>query len=294
MRLSSLAGSVLVTLAPLAFAAEQPLTCDPTAIERDSYRLTTEAQALNVTAQRTSWWDGFNLGKHEAALADLNIDAAFLAERALELDPKNLMAHAILARQFLIEGSAEAAEAAWAATLDAGGAVVWTATLYDVDARTYFVLAFDRQAIRVYRFGQLAGIYKKGRGGVPEIPGPAATRLWSSLGGCLDSTVVPEARVPWSDVKEIKAGNWVLWFKLTRPVTIANDDGKRKALDEIKVNLHGRTGTIEVYKPVGDHHLATRGRGPAGYQDMVRRVMVKFVDPERRIALPPVKPGIGW
>ena len=100
--------------------------------------------------------------------------------------------------------------------------------------------------------------------------------------------------MPWSDVTEIKAGNWVLWFKLARPVAIANDDGKRKQLDEIKVNLHGRTGSIEVYKPVGESHLATRGRGPAGYQDLVRRTMVKFVDPDRRIALPPVKPGVGW
>ena len=100
--------------------------------------------------------------------------------------------------------------------------------------------------------------------------------------------------MPWSDVKEIKAGNWVLWFQLAREVTIANDDGKRKTLDAIKVNLHGRTGTLEVYKPVGENQLATRGRGPAAYQDMVRRMIVKFVDPERRIALPPVKPGVGW
>src|SRR5689334_24141592 len=43
------------------------------------------------------------------------------------------------------------AEAAWRTTLDNGGEVVWTATLYDVDARSYFVLAFDRMALRVYR-----------------------------------------------------------------------------------------------------------------------------------------------
>jgi hypothetical protein len=65
-------------------------------------------------------------------------------------------------------------------------------------------------------------------------------------------------------------------------------------LDEIKVALHGRTGELEVYKPVGEDHLAMRGRGPATYQDLVRRMMVKFVDPERRIALPPSHPGVGW
>ena len=101
--------------------------------------------------------------------------------------------------------------------------------------------------------------------------------------------------MPWSDVREIKAGNWVLWFKLARPITVASDrNAKRKSLDEIKVNLHGRTGDLKVYKPIGDDKLGIRGRGPAGYQDLVRRTLVKFVDPEHRIALPPVKPGAGW
>lgn len=237
---------------------------------------------------------GFRLGKHEADLDDLNSTATFLARRALEIDPRNQMGHAILARQFLIEDAPEAAEAAWAAVLDAGGSVVWTATLYDVNARTYFVVAFDREAIRVYRFGQLAGEYRKGMGGVPEFPGPENVGFWAALGGCLPEGVTPEAAVPWADVREIKAGNWVLWFKLSRKIAIADDGGRKKSLDEIKVNLHGRTGTIEVYKPVGEDRLATRGRGPAGCQDLVRRTIVKFVDPERRIVLPPVKPGAGW
>ena len=62
----------------------------------------------------------------------------------------------------------------------------------------------------------------------------------------------------------------------------------------IKLNLHGRTGSLEVYKPVGEDRLAMRGRGPAGYQDMVRRTLASFVDPEKRLALPPVEPGVGW
>ncbi|HET7294473.1 MAG TPA: hypothetical protein VFM88_18760 [Vicinamibacteria bacterium] len=283
--------ALVVLVAP---AAPADLTCDPQAIDRESYRLTTEAQALNVTAERYSWWDAFKLGKHEAALADLNDTAAFLATRALEIDPGNLMGHALLARQLVVLGDGEAAEKAWAATLDAGGAVVWTATLYDVDARTYFALAFDRASLRIYRFGQLAGAYKKGRGGIPEFPGKDNVGFWASLAGCLPAGVTPEARVPWADVREIKAGNWVLWFDLARPVAVASDDGKRKSLGQIKVNLHGRTGTLEVYKPVGADEPAIRGRGPAGYQDLIRRTLVKFVDPEKRIALPPVKPGAGW
>jgi hypothetical protein len=285
---------MLAPVLGLLVLAASDLTCDASALARDSVRLTTEAQALNVTADRSTWWDGFRLGKHEADLGDLNDTATFLAERALEIDTRNLMGHAILARQFLIAEQAEAAEAAWGRVLDAGGAVVWSATLYDVNARTYFVVAVDRSALRVYRFGQLAGEYKRAFGGVPEFPGPQNTGFWTALGGCLPATVVPEATIPWSDVREIKAGNWVLWFKLAKKVVVADDGGKRKTLDELKVNLHGRTGTIEVYKPVGGNQLGTRGRGPWTYQDTVRRTIVKFVDPERRIALPASSPGVGW
>ena len=58
--------------------------------------------------------------------------------------------------------------------------------------------------------------------------------------------------------------------------------------------LHGAAPRWEVYKPVGEDYPALRRRGPAGFQDLVRRTLVKFVDLDRRIALPPVKPGVGW
>jgi hypothetical protein len=45
---------------------------------------------------------------------------------------------------------------------------------------------------------------------------------------------------------------------------------------------------------VGDEYPAIRGRGPAGFQDLVRRTLVGLVDPEHRIALPALKPGAGW
>ena len=49
-------------------------TCDPAEMNRDSYRLSTDAQALNVTRPRTSWWDGFDasLHTHQDALGGLN------------------------------------------------------------------------------------------------------------------------------------------------------------------------------------------------------------------------------
>jgi hypothetical protein len=173
--------------------------------------------------------------------------------------------------------------------------VAWTGTLYDVDARTYFVLVFDRSALRVYRFEQLVGRVERRFYGIPEFPGPGDRAFWAAAGGCIDPGIVPEAAISWKAVREIKAGNWVLWFKLDREVVLSSDrTGKKKTLREIKVALHGRTGELEVYKPVGEHHLAMRGRGPAGFQDLVRRTLAGLVDHERRIALPPVKPGVGW
>jgi hypothetical protein len=37
-----------------------------------------------------------------------------------------------------------------------------------------------------------------------------------------------------------------------------------------------------------------RGRGPAAYNDLVRRTIVKFVDPDMRMKLPKLSPGVGW
>lgn len=275
--------------------AGERLTCNPDEIDPQSYRLTTRAQALNLLEPRHDWFDSFKLGKYMEDAYDLHDISARLAERALEIDPRNLMAHSELAREYLVLDDPERAEAAWRRVIGAGGSVVWTATLYDVDARTYFIMAFDREGIRIYRFEQLAGPVKRRFYGIPEFPPADNVRFYEAVGGCISSDVGPEARVPWSDVREIKAGNWVLWFKLARPVTVSSDrNHKSKTLDQIKVALHGRTGELEVYKPVGEEHLEMRGVGPIGYNDLVRRTIVKFVDPERRIALPPAKPGAGW
>jgi hypothetical protein len=278
-----------------ALAAGGSLTCDPQQIDPKSHRLTTRVQGQIVVNQDYSFWDALDLGKHEETLADLNEASTRAAEKAADIDPRNQMAHGILARQYLVLDQADAAATEWRTVLDGGGAVVWTATLYDVDARSYFFVAFDKKGIRIYRFGAVVGpAFKTGFGGIAEFPSPENERFWAMGGGCIDPALTPEAEVPWANVREIKAGNWVLWFKLTRPITASSDRGKRKTIDEIKVNLHGRTGTLEAYKPVGEDAPAMRGVGPAGYNDLVRRTLVKFVDPERRIALPPLKPGAGW
>jgi hypothetical protein len=285
---------ILAAAATSVFAASGA-TCDPHELDPRSYRLTTRAVAEIVNEDRTDWWRYWDLLSVQDDLADLNDGTARAAERALQIDPRNLMAHGILARHHLLTLDGAAAAAEWARVLDAGGAVTWTGTLYDVDARTYFLLAFDRAGMRIYRFDRVVRQVERRFYGIPEFPNGDDERFWAAAGGCIDSGIVPEAFVPWSTVREIKAGNWVLWFKLTRPVRVSSDrSGKTKTLDEIKVNLHGAAGDWEVYKPVGENYPAIRGRGPAGFQDLVRRVLVSFVDPERRIALPPLKPGVGW
>ena len=292
----TVAGTAVVAAAQ---STPPPLTCDPAGMAPDSYRLTTGAQALIVTEPRGNWWESFNVGKHADDLYDLNMSSEFAAERALQIDPRNLMAHAILARQLVVLGeNGDRAEHEWQAVLDNGGAIVWTATLYDVDYKSYFVLAFDRQNLRVYRFGQFAAPFET-RMGMPQFPGPERSALWEALGGCIDRSVSPAATIPWSDVREIKAGNWVLWFKLARGVAISSDRDKKSELHEIKVNLHGATGTVEfsdTVDPITHEHKDLRGVGigPTMYQDRVRRVIAKFVDPEGRIALPKVKRGAGW
>jgi hypothetical protein len=277
--------------------AQTQATCDPAAIDRESYRLATEAQALNVLRPRYEWWHGFLIGKHADDLADLNDTAVHLAERARELDDRNLLAHGLLARGYVVTGEdASKAGAAWRRAVDGGGAVTWTATLYDVDARSFFVLAFDRQALRVYRFGQLAGAFETTMG-TPTFPEVENARFWRAMGGCIDSVDAPEAQIPWADVTEIKSGNWVLWIKFRNSVRIRSDRGKKKDVRELKVNLHGQTGDLTLrYTANGGRVENLRGIavGPTDYQRRVQHVLATMFDPLKRIKLSQKGRGAGW
>lgn len=296
---------VVFTLLLSSPAVAQTTTCDSASIKRDSYRLSTDAQAMNVTRPRTDWWDGFDasLRTHQDALGDLNDAALTIAERAIDIDPKNQLAHSQLARQLVILGEDGARARAEIKTLFAnGGALAWTATLYDVDAKAFFVMGFDRDGIRVFRFGEAAPNFKKHLG-VPEFPGPAATALWRAWGGCFDG-LHAEAFVPWKDVHEIAAGNFVIWFRFNTPVTVTADSRKKKTLKEFKVALHGAMGTVDFKQTPGsgddDHwYEDTRtfsgvGIGPSSYQNRVRMALVTEIDPDRRIKLPKQKRGAGW
>ena len=297
--------AVVFTLLLSSPAMAQRLTCDPREIRSDSYRLSTDAQALNVTRPRTNWWDGFDasLRTHQNALGDLNDAALTIAERALELDPRNQLAKSQLARQLVIDGyDSDRTRATVKELFAGGGAMAWTATLYDVDAKSFFVMAFDRDGIKVFRFGEAAPNFTRHLG-VPEFPGPEAHKLWRAWGGCFDD-LRAEAVVPWSDVREIAAGNYVIWFRFNTPVIVTSDSRKKKTLKEFKVALHGAMGTVDYRQTPGsgddDHwYEDTRtytgiGRGPASYQDRIRLVLVAEVDPQGRIKLPKQKRGAGW
>jgi len=291
--------ALLCSLVPARARAQVRATCDERAIDPASYALTTRAQARIVGEERSSWWDGFDVGSASADLADLNASSTWAAERARELDPHNLLAHGLLARQYVVTGQdAEEADAEWSTVLDNGAAVVWTATLYDIDARSYFLLAFDRTSLRIFRYGALAGDFETAMG-VPRFVDERRERFWRAWAGCIDAAVSPEATIPWNDVREIKAGNWVLYFKLDTRVTVASDRGKKKSLSEIKVNLHGATGTIEVHTtrdPIDPWkvYVRTMGIGPLDYQQRIRYTLVKFVDPAGRIKLPKASRSAGW
>jgi hypothetical protein len=294
-------GAVVLTIVlsvPSISAAQ--LTCNAAQISPASYRLATDAQALNLTRPRTNWWDGFDftLQTQRDSLGDLNDAALTIAERAIALDAHNALARSQLARQLIVLGeNGDRARAELKNVFDANGAVVWTATLYDVDARDFFLMAFDRTGIRVFRFGEATGLVPRHLG-VPTFPGPEATKLWRALGGCVEE-LVPEAQVPWSDVHEIKAGNYVLYFKFNHPVSVGSDRGKRKTLREFKVALHGAIGTVEYHvvpsRTRSDEPSITGvGIGPTAYQDRVRRTLASVVDPQGRISLPKARRGAGW
>jgi hypothetical protein len=91
--------AVLPASARAGVDTAQAPTCNQAEIRPESYALTTRAQARIVTAERMDWWDGFDVGTAFEALHDLNASSTWAAERALELDPKNLLASGVLARQ---------------------------------------------------------------------------------------------------------------------------------------------------------------------------------------------------
>jgi hypothetical protein len=281
-------------------------TCDRGAIDSESYELATIGQARALLTDRTSFLDAFRINHHIGALRDLNLDSEELAERALARDGRNMMAHSVLARQYTILGRDREAIDAWQRVVDAGGVVVWTATLYDVDYKSYFLMSFGRDAVRVYRMGQFTGPIDR-RLGYAKFPDATESAFYEATAGCPNPSIAPVATIPWSNVRELRSGNWVLWLKLTTPVTIVSDRDDRKTLREIKVNLHGETGHVRILaesNPDYDgewgsdsqpyRNVRGIGLGPWEYNRRLRDMVLRFAEPASHIKRTSAGKGAGW
>lgn len=289
-----------------AQTATAALTCDRAVIHSDSYEMATIGQAHTLLTDRTEFWDAFRINKHISTLHYLNMDVQELAERALGADPRNMMAHSILARQYTILGWDRAAIDAWSRVVGGGGVVVWTATLYDVDYKSFFLMSFGRDAVRIYRMGQFTGPIDR-RLGYAKFPEPTEIAFYEATAGCPNPSIAPVATIQWSHVKELRSGNWVLWFKLASPVTIVSDRGIRKTLREIKVNLHGETGHVTfLAEPNPDFdprwgsdsepykNVRGIGLGPWDYNRRMRDMVLRFAEPASHIKRTSAGKGAGW
>ena len=117
----------------------------------------------------------------------LAIPAASAGAQSVRCDPTALRDPAETVRSHIIAGvDGAAALDAWRQVVDNGGAIAWTVTEYSVDARSTFVFAFDREALRVYRAGALGSTIDR------------------ALDGCIDSAIAPEAVIPWRNIREME------------------------------------------------------------------------------------------
>ena len=286
--------------------ARAVLTCDRDAIDSESYELATIGQARALLSDRSDFWDAFRINSHISTLRALNLDTEALAERAVARDPRNMLAQSILARQYTILGRDREATDAWTRVIDNGGVVVWTATLYDVDYKSYFLMAFGRDAVHIYRMGQFTGPIDRTLG-YAKFPKASEIAFYEATAGCPNRSAAPVATIRWTDVKEVRSGNWVLWFKLAKPVTIASDRGKTAMLRDIKVNLHGETGEVHIlaernpeYDPrLDDESDALKnvrgiGLGPWEYNRRLRDMILQFAEPQNHIKRSSAGKGAGW
>ena len=236
--------------------------------------------------------DRLALALAPALLLSGHVVTAAAAQPAAACDAAALGDATHTARSNIIAGTdGEAAIEAWRHVLGSGGAIGWTVTEYNVDPRSTFVFAFDREALRVYRASAFGDNVDR------------------ATGGCIDSSIPPEAVIPWRDVREIEAGNWVLWFRLREPVTIRSDRGRREGVDELKAFFHGAGGgdltfyynlkregripfwNVDVYSV---EHLRGIAVGPTDFQRRLQFVIAQAVDPGERISMKRKGRGAGW
>ena len=112
--------------------------------------------------------------------------------------------------------------------------VVWTATLYDVDYKSYFLMSFGRDAVRIYRMGQFTGPIDRTLG-YAKFPEPTESRFTRRR----RAVRIPRSRRPtirWSDVKELRSGNGCVVVQALGAGDDRVGSRKQETLREIKVN----------------------------------------------------------
>ena len=134
---------------------------------------------------------------------------------------------------------------------------------------------------------------------MPQFPGADRERLWRAWGGCIDADGATRSGHPLERCPRDQGRQLGVVFQADAQGADHIDRGKKADLDEIKVNLHGASGSIEVHTsrdPIDPWKLDVRtmGIGPLAYQERVRRTLVAFVDPDQRIVLPKASRSAGW
>ena len=272
------------------------VTCDPGILNPESYRITTEAipsiwmeplpKLLYPLPE-----DVFDLQyRRTVAVTDQ-------AVAALDLDERNLMAHNILARNFLVfHNTWNEAKYHWQVLFQNGKGVTFDAVIYSVDGRSMFIVRLTPEAIEVYRYGQFGRMAM----GYPPAT-PKYRRFWLSHNGCIPPEIHPDAAIPWTIVREIKSKRWVQDLKLRQKVTLSSDRGKKKTTNKLRIAFLGGIGhaerTIDWYNSYiyGYPEVKYYTYGPADYNERLRDTLLAIVDPKGRIRKPKAsKSGIGW
>jgi len=183
------------------------------------------------------------------------------------------------------------------------------------------VSAQEKPKIRIAHGGQLLNI------SYPWLEMPAALKYWSQEGYDVEVFIGQSSLqsiqllvAGQADLAQVNSGplvqaaakndiqlqdvmmNTIIEWSLVVPEdsSIASvKDFKGKAIGTSSLG----TGGVALLKPFmeangvdpeKDIQILPVGIGPLAYQERVRRTLVKFVDPERRIALPKASRSAGW
>src|SRR5262249_33522310 len=154
------------------------------------------------------------------------------------------------ARELLVLGQLEMAEAAWHRVIENQGSVVWPAHVRGIGDAD-FLAEFTALDVRLYR-----------RARVLESAA-SADAYWAALGGCLDPALHADVTVPWLAVRALEAEpKGTLVFRLKEPMTV-DAEKKSQRLTRLELTLLSVAGGSDTARRASD-------------SDAVRRVLTKF------------------